>query len=114
MATWFRRKYNLSPKDPRFLEVTHEDITEDWILEQLEKNPNITYEELTRKSAASDEEWAESVIRENTLNTVKSVFNGKKKEAASAKDEETETLGPKDKIEASPKKDFEVIESETI
>lgn len=42
---WFRRKYNLSPRDPRFLEATIEDILTDWWAYRYAENPNLEISE---------------------------------------------------------------------
>jgi hypothetical protein len=46
IVVWFRKKYNLSPKDERFLKMTYEEIQEDWLLDRLTDNPKLTLEEL--------------------------------------------------------------------
>jgi len=36
---WFRRKYNLAPSDPRFLDVTIEEIEADFCAHQYAEKP---------------------------------------------------------------------------
>jgi hypothetical protein len=100
LAVWFRRKYNLSPKDPRYLEMTSEELMEDWLLEQLEINPKVTYEELLFKTS-TDDEWMEKMERESNLKALKTIFDEKK------------ATPPEEKVELLGEKEFEVIESET-
>lgn len=42
---WYRRKYNLSPRDPRFLEVTLDEIWEDWWAHKYFDDPKAAEEE---------------------------------------------------------------------
>ena len=39
MEFWFRRKYNLTPNDPRFLSLTREEIIADYWAHQYYENP---------------------------------------------------------------------------
>jgi hypothetical protein len=87
LIVWFRKKYNLSPKDPRFLDVTYEEIQEDWLVEQLAENPHLTLAELTVNRAA-DEEWMNKMEQEEIESHLKEIFS-------------------------KPKSDFEVLERET-
>ena len=45
VAFWYRRKYNLSPRDPRFLELTLDDIWEEWWAHRFADDPRAAEEE---------------------------------------------------------------------
>lgn len=45
MEFWFRRKYNLAPLDPRFLELTPEEIWTDFYAHHFHDHPNASGEE---------------------------------------------------------------------
>ena len=74
LILWFRKKYNLSPKDPRFLEVTYEEIQEEWLVEHLTENPNLTLEELTVTRTA-DNEWMNKIEQEELEAKLKEIFS---------------------------------------
>lgn len=88
MVVWFRKKYNLSPKDPRFLAVTYEEIQEDWLVERLTENPELTLEEL-KVDREADEEWMNQEEQKEVEARLKEIFSKQKPE------------------------DFEVVERET-
>lgn len=50
---WFRRKYNLPPTDPRFLDMTQEELLSEWYAHHFTENPNS--EEF--EDPDFDEEW---------------------------------------------------------
>jgi len=76
---WFRKKYNLSPKDPRFLEMTYEEIQEDWLIDRLTEDPNLTLKDLEYDSS-SDDEWISTVERKLEQERLKEEFQKPKKE----------------------------------
>jgi hypothetical protein len=100
IIAWFRKKYNLSPKDPRFLEMTLEEIQEDFLIDRLIEDPNTTLENFTARGT-SDSEWMLSIEKEELVNRLKQIFEGK----------QVRTFK---KQELMPNaKDFEEIERET-
>lgn len=72
MSLWFRRRYNLTPNDPRFLDITAEEISLDYWAnhyqdradagkpEEIEdEDEGFDLEEVLALAAASDDEWEE-------------------------------------------------------
>jgi len=71
---WFRKKYNLSPKDPRFLEMTYEEIQEDWLVDKLHEDPSVTLKDL-EYDTSSDEEWMKTMERHLEQEELRKVFS---------------------------------------
>jgi hypothetical protein len=67
MAFWFRRKYNLAPTDPRFLDATIEDIETDYWAHYYAENPSDTEvededfdaDEFVREQLKNLDDWEE-------------------------------------------------------
>jgi hypothetical protein len=62
LALWFRRRYQLSPRDPRFLELTPEDVAaEFWAHHYADAPPGEEAEddnfEAAAAAMAAGEEW---------------------------------------------------------
>lgn len=55
MEFWFRRKYNLPPTDPRFLEMTIADIAADYWAHRFTDKPS-------ELNSLVDENWNEDAI----------------------------------------------------
>lgn len=47
MTFWFRRKYQLSPRDPRFLELSLDEIWAEWWAHQFADDPRAAEDEHT-------------------------------------------------------------------
>jgi hypothetical protein len=72
---WFRKKYNLPPTDPRFLDATLEDIALEYWAYQYDKAPNLDETEFEdddfdlQKVLAENEqnvdEWEEVDLNDN-------------------------------------------------
>ena len=77
IVVWYRKKYELSPKDPRFLEMTFEEIQEEWLIDKLHENPELTLQDLAYDSS-SDEEWMASVEQKEVQETLKKIFSKSK------------------------------------
>jgi hypothetical protein len=60
---WYRRKYNLAPTDPIFLDATIEQMLDDFYAWRAYENPNLmetddeAYEEAVRKLLAGEDGW---------------------------------------------------------
>lgn len=58
---WFRRKYNLPPTDPRYLDMTEAAMLEDYWAHRFYEKPDSVFEEETdnfeEELAAMDREW---------------------------------------------------------
>lgn len=76
---WFRKKYNLAPSDPRFLEMSMLEIQKDFLLHHISEHPDFKIEDLD-KTSTSDEEWLKSQEFSHTYEILKQVFEGKLKE----------------------------------
>lgn len=83
---WFRKKYNLAPTDPRYLEMTQEDIHTEYFMHLLEENPEFKLEDLER-TTSSDEEWIKDQQREHLNEVLKKAFEGKLEELKKAAEE---------------------------
>jgi hypothetical protein len=104
-AYWFRKKYNLTPNDPRFLEMTLDEIKEEFFLDRLSENPEFKLESLTHDTTA-DEEWMLAQEKEQIDETLKKVFEGKLKpntEDKSSKLDKIEAVRNKVKVSVKPK-----------
>lgn len=64
-AFWFRRKYNLAPTDPRFLDATIEDIETDYYAHYYVENPaseeveddDFDADEYVRSATQNPDDW---------------------------------------------------------
>ena len=113
IVIWFRKKYNLSPKDPRFLEMTMEEIQEEFLLDAVEKNPSTKLEDMLY-TKSSDEDWMASIENDVAIENLRKRFEGKKKElqAVMQKLDEHEKLMKK--LDTPQKADdFETVSVET-
>jgi hypothetical protein len=84
IAIWFRRKYSLSPKDPRYLDITFEEMLQEYFLEKVEEKPDIKIEELIQDKTL-DSNWIEEQQQEEIKESLKKRF-------ANLNDEDFETL----------------------
>ena len=76
---WFRKKYNLTPTDPRFLEMTPETIKKEFFLERLSENPEFKLEDMEKDNSA-DDDWMKMQESDSTNEFLKNIFEGKIKE----------------------------------
>ncbi len=76
IAIWFRRKYNLSPKDNRFLEMTSEEMLKDYFLDKVLENPEIQLSDLI-KDKSLDESWMAEQEAEMVNEALKKRFEKK-------------------------------------
>ena len=66
LGFWFRRKYNLTPNDPRFLDMTVRDIEIEFWAHHYHENPakdEVEDEDFDLEAirAAGDDEWEDLV-----------------------------------------------------
>jgi len=113
---WFRKKYNLAPTDKRFLDMTQEGFRKEFLLEQVDKNPEFSVQDFEKDDSISNEEWMKQQEIENTDELLKQVFEGKLKPEVKEKEGKkimASGLSPvemaRNKVKVSMKSKFEPI-----
>jgi hypothetical protein len=72
METWYRRRYNLPPTDPRFLDSTVEDIELDYWTQHFADRPNAVededddfdIDEIKAQMAANPDDWEDALTHD--------------------------------------------------